>query len=183
MSKKVLFIIGSMRKDSFNRQLSDMAEKLLGGAEVSRLEYSDIPFMNQDIEFPAPARIAEIRAQVAAADGIWIFSPEYNYSYPGVLKNLLDWLSRPLKPNDYASGTAVTGKKVTVSSAAGKSAGAGSREKLLELLGKMGMNVVGTPAVGVAVNGESWGSGRLVLEENDEKQLRAQAAAFLAAME
>ena len=52
---KVLFIIGSLRKGSFNRQMAREAEKIIGDrAEVSYLEYSDLPYMNQDIEFPAP---------------------------------------------------------------------------------------------------------------------------------
>ena len=89
--KKVLMIVGSMRKKSFNRQLAAIAAELLRGkAEVSFLEYADIPYMNQDIEFPVPEEIARVREEVSRADGIWIITPEYNYSYPGVLKNLLD---------------------------------------------------------------------------------------------
>ena len=100
--KKVLMIVGSLRKDSFNLQLAKVAEKILKGqAEVRYLHYADLPFMNQDMEFPAPESVARVRQEVLAADGIWIFSPEYNYQIPGVLKNLLDWLSRPLAPNDW----------------------------------------------------------------------------------
>ena len=115
MTKKVLFIIGSLRKKSFNRQLAAKCREILmqKGAEISELEYSDIPFMNQDSEMPVPASINRVRAEVAAADGIWIFTPEYNFAVPGVLKNLLDWLSRPLVPGDFTSGTAIAGKKVT----------------------------------------------------------------------
>ena len=52
---KILFIVGSLRKGSFNRQMAREAEKIIGDrAEVSYLEYSDLPYMNQDIEFPAP---------------------------------------------------------------------------------------------------------------------------------
>ena len=57
--KKVLMIVGSLRKDSFNLQLARIAEGMLKGqAEVSYLHYADLPFMNQDIEFPAPERTA-----------------------------------------------------------------------------------------------------------------------------
>ena len=60
--KKILFIIGSLRKNSFNRQLAAVAEEMLKGkAEVSYLDYSKLPFINQDIEFPAPAEVTRVR--------------------------------------------------------------------------------------------------------------------------
>ena len=74
--KKILFIVGSLRKDSFNRQLAQEAEKNLAGlAEVTYLDYTDVPFLNQDIEYPAPAAVAKLRETVANADGLWIFTP------------------------------------------------------------------------------------------------------------
>ena len=94
--KKVLLIVGSLRKESFNLQLAQLAAEMLKDkTQVSILHYADLPFMNPDIEFPTPESVARVRQEVLAADGIWIFSPEYNYQIPGVLKNLLDWLSRP----------------------------------------------------------------------------------------
>lgn len=53
--KKIIFIIGSLRRSSFNRALSEIAKEIIGErAEVSFLDYSDLPFFSQDIEFPAP---------------------------------------------------------------------------------------------------------------------------------
>ena len=95
--KKVLLIVGSLRKESFNLQLAKLAEEMLKDkVQVSILYYADLPFMNQDIEFPTPESVVRVRQEVLAADGIWIFSPEYNYQIPGVLKNLLDWLHNKL---------------------------------------------------------------------------------------
>lgn len=82
-----------------------------------------------------PAAGAAARKAVVEADGVWIFSPEYNYSYPGVLKNLLDWLSRPLEPFPAESASVMVSKKVVLSAAAGQSAGAGTLAKLNEVLG------------------------------------------------
>ncbi|MBQ4505365.1 MAG: NAD(P)H-dependent oxidoreductase, partial [Firmicutes bacterium] len=125
--KRILMIIGSLRSDSFNKQLADVVTEMMAGiAEVSVLEYSDLPLMNQDMEYPAPEAVSRVRHAVNAADGIWIFSPEYIYQIPGVLKNLLDWLSRPMDPNDRNRDTVVVkGKYVTISSVAGGSSGAG----------------------------------------------------------
>lgn len=177
--KKILFIVGSMREKSFNGQLAAAAaEELKGKAEVSFLSYGDIPFMNQDIEFPAPEAIVRVRGEAEAADGIWIFTPEYNHSYPGVLKNLLDWLSRPYKPNDYAGGTSVKGKKAAISGVAGKSAAAVSRSKLKELLDLMGMKVL-EQQTGVSISQEAWATGELVLSEETKKELEQQAEQFL----
>lgn len=177
--KKILFVVGSMRKESFNRQRANIiAEELKGKAEVSFLSYGDIPFMNQDIEFPTPEEILRVRSEVEGADGLWIFTPEYNSSYPGVLKNLLDWLSRPHKPNDYANGSSVTDKKVAISGVAGKSAAAGSRGKLKDLLEIMGMKVMETQ-VGVTINPEAWANNELTLSDDKKEELNKQAEEFL----
>lgn len=177
--KKILFVVGSMRKESFNRQRANIiAEELKGKAKVSFLSYGDIPFMNQDIEFPTPEEILRVRSEVEGADGLWIFTPEYNSSYPGVLKNLLDWLSRPHKPNDYANGSSVTDKKVAISGVAGKSAAAGSRGKLKDLLEIMGMKVMETQ-VGVTINPEAWANNELTLSDDKKEELNKQAEEFL----
>ena len=115
----ILFVIGSTRKNSFNRQLANITEKLIGKyasnncaqIQVNYLQFDNLPFFNQDIEFPTPETVEKIRHEFSSADGIWIFTPEYNQSYPGYLKNLIDWLSRPLKKNDFSSGTAIQHKK------------------------------------------------------------------------
>ena len=76
MSKKVLFIVGSLRQDSFNHQLATQAEHIIAGqADVSYLDFRNIPFFNQDIESPAPAAVAKAREDILFADAIWIFSP------------------------------------------------------------------------------------------------------------
>lgn len=94
MSKKVLFIVGSLRQGSFNHQMALEAEKALAGkVEVSYLDYSALPLFSQDLEVPTHPAVAAAREAVLVADAIWIFSPVYNFSIPGTVKNLLDWLS------------------------------------------------------------------------------------------
>lgn len=180
MAKSILMIVGSMRKQSFNRQLAKRIAELTGSrAEVSFLEYGDLPYMDQDIEFPAPEQVARVREQVMAADGVWIVTPEYNHSYPGVLKNLLDWLSRPLKPNDFQSGSAISDKKTAISGVGGKRATCGAREALDELLDFMKTERMKEPETGVAVGAEAFQTNILTLTPENEQELKKQVEAFL----
>ena len=181
--KKVLMIVGSLRKSSFNHQLAKQVEAMIAErAEVHFLQFADLPFMNQDIEFPTPESVARVRQTVQDADGIWIFSPEYNYQIPGVLKNLLDWLSRPLVPNDWERGSAVKGKRVTISGVAGRSGAAGVRKNLSALLEIMSMKLIGGQGTGVSLDAEAFRSDVLNLSEEKIAEIRRQAEAFLEAI-
>lgn len=91
---KVIGLIGSLRADSLNRHVFNHYAKM--AAPLFTLEEAPIgtiPLYNADIQ-PEPAIITSIANQIKSADGLLIFSPEYNYSIPGVLKNAIDWLSR-----------------------------------------------------------------------------------------
>ena len=178
--KKLLFIVGSLRKESFNRQLAAEAERIIGHrAAVSYLDYSEVPFINQDLEQPELEAVARLRQTVAEADGVWIFTPEYNFSYPGHVKNLLDWLSRPVVPGDYATPTVINGKKVALAGAGGKMATGKCREKLGELLTFIKADVMAEPQTGVALNAEAWTEGRMILTDDQLASLSHQADAFL----
>lgn len=171
--KKILFIIGSLRAKSFNRQVANEAKEIIGNrAEVSELDYSDLPLLNQDIEQPEPAAVARIRKAVSEADALWIFTPEYNLSYPGHLKNLLDWMSRPVIPLDYGTPTCINGKP------GGKAATANCRAKLTELLTFIKADVL-SDQVGIAVPAEAWGTDLLILTDEQKAQLKAQATKLL----
>lgn len=93
---RILGIAGSLRKGSYNRSVLRAAVKLI--PPVSTLEIGDldgIPPFNEDHEKEFPPHAREFKAKVSAADAILIVTPEYNYSVPGVLKNAIDWASRP----------------------------------------------------------------------------------------
>lgn len=178
--KKILFVIGSLRKQSFNRELSEMVKGMLQSkAEVTELDYFQVPFINQDDEYPAPQAVTDARKAVAEADGVWIFSPEYNYSYPGHVKNLIDWLSRPVDPADRNAPTVLAGKKFTLTGAGGKAATAGCRKLLTTLLTVLKADVMTEGQTGIALNIEAWTEGRMILTEEQKTQLAKQAELFL----
>ena len=187
--KHILFIIGSFRKESFNRQLAKIAEDYLKDRfEISYLDFNDIPYMNQDLERLQDhkttsqqvelATINNIRQEILKADGIWIFTPEYNHSYPGLLKNLFDWLSRPMDISNFANPTAVQGKKVTASGAGGKNKTAYSRAKLNDLLEYIKMEVMREPQTGIALGMEAWVKGEFKLTEEQLNEIKEQADKF-----
>lgn len=216
--KQIIFIIGSLRKNSFNRQLAKIAEDMLKDRfEISYLDFENIPYMNQDLESQhndettsqrdgnqkSKVHIAEdgelevcchksttviqqlttdsinkIRQQIKSCDGIWIFTPEYNHSYPGLLKNLFDWLSRPIDVRNFTEPTVIQGKKVTASGAGGKNKTMSCREKLNELLEYIKMDVMKEPQTGIELGMEAWVKGEFHLTEEQTKQLQEQADKF-----
>lgn len=175
---KILFIVGSLRRGSFNHIAAEEAAKALAGqAETSFLDYTGVPFFNQDKEFPAPAAVVAVRKAVEQADGVWVFSAEYNGSYPGSLKNLLDWLGRPLDPAAQNAGSVIDGKKFAISSVSGASAGANVRGALTGLLGFKGQ--VLDRQTGLVLPGEAFMTGQWTPSEADKAALTEQAETFL----
>ena len=182
MSKKVLFIVGSLREGSFNRQMALEAEKALAeNVEVSYLDYSAIPLFNQELEVPTLPAVAAAREAVLAADAIWIFSPVYNFSIPGTVKNLLDWLSRAIDLSDTRGASALQDKIVTVSSVANA-----GHEQLFtiykDLLPFIRTQVVGEFTV-ARVNDSAWVDGKLVLEDSVSTSLKQQAEDLVQAIQ
>lgn len=93
----ILGISGSLRKDSFNTAaLRACLDHLPAGATMSIADLAAIPLYNEDVRAQGlPVPVQELREQIRAADALVIACPEYNYSFPGVLKNAIDWASRP----------------------------------------------------------------------------------------
>lgn len=181
MSKKILFIVGSLREGSFNHQMAKEAEALLAEqAEISYLDYSQVPVFNQDLETPTLPAVEQARQAVLEADAIWLFSPVYNFSIPGPLKNLLDWLSRALDLSETRGPSALQDKLVTVSSVA--NAGHDNLfAQYRDLLPFIRTQVV-EPFTSTTVNPSAWETGQLELSPETQTQLKAQAQALLAAI-
>ena len=96
----ILGIAGSLRQSSYNRGLLRAAVELApADSKIEVFELDDLPGFNQDLEQAPPPRVAEFKRKIRDADAILFVTPEYNYSVPGVLKNAIDWASRPYGDN------------------------------------------------------------------------------------
>lgn len=93
----VLGIAGSLRKGSYNRALLAAARELLPpGMSLETFDLAPIPLFNEDLLLNGPPEaVTHFKERIAAADALLIATPEYNFSIPGVLKNAIDWASRP----------------------------------------------------------------------------------------
>lgn len=137
---KILGISGSLRRGSYNTRLLEAAAELLPeGVEYERFDgLKEVPPYDEDDDVePAPEAVAHLRDRIAAADAVFIVTPEYNSSVPGQLKNALDWASRPLMTNSFRF------KPVAVSGASTGAFGAvWAQAELRKVLAAMGARVV-----------------------------------------
>jgi chromate reductase len=93
---RILGFAGSLRRGSYNRSLLRAAAELVSGdGSLEIFDLDGIPPFNADQEGSPPERVIEFKSRIRSADAILIVTPEYNYSIPGVLKNAIDWASRP----------------------------------------------------------------------------------------
>jgi chromate reductase len=167
---RVLGIVGSLRRDSYNHALLRVAaERLPAGVELVWFDrLPEIPPYDADLEAdgaPVPEAVGELRAAMREADAVLIATPEYNHSIPGVLKNALDWASRP------AGESALTGTPAAVIGASTGMFGAvWAQAETRKVLGSLGGRVVDEelPIPGAAQLAEG---GRLGLNREQGEQL------------
>jgi len=99
-SLTILGVAGSLRQGSYNRAALRAARDLApAGVRVDIFELGGFPEFSEDNEGQPMAKVTEFKSRIRAADGVLIVTPEYNYSVPGVLKNAIDWASRPYGDN------------------------------------------------------------------------------------
>lgn len=110
---QIVGIAGSLRHASFNRKLLEAAASIVpdGVRLATQMDLANVPLYNEDLEQSSPgppAAVLRLAKEIADADGFLIATPEYNQSLPGVLKNAIDWLTRP------AVGAVLEGKPVAI---------------------------------------------------------------------
>lgn len=128
---KIIGISGSLRKESFNTRLLKAAGRLAGGkAEFAVFDLAAIPPYNQDLDTETPPEaVAKLKSAIEGSDGILFATPEYNYGISGVLKNAIDWASRP------AFKSVLAGKPSGILSASrGATGGARAQAQLKQVL-------------------------------------------------
>ena len=92
---KISIIVGSLRKESFNKKLAlQLIDRYKNRMEIQLLSIEDIPMYNQDFELTPPRSVQIFKKGILDSDGLIFITPEYNHTIPGVLKNAIDWASR-----------------------------------------------------------------------------------------
>jgi chromate reductase len=139
----ILGFAGSLRQGSYNKALLRAATELVPqDANLEIFDLEGIPPFNQDLEKSMPPKVKEFKAKIKSADAILMVTPEHNYSIPGVLKNAIDWASRPYGDNSF------TGKPVAVMSAStGMLGGARAQYHLRQVLVFLDMYPINKPEV------------------------------------
>jgi chromate reductase, NAD(P)H dehydrogenase (quinone) len=138
---KIAVIVGSLRKDSFNRKLAGALAKLApGGTSFHQVDISDLPLYNQDEDGSPPESAQRLKRDILSARGVLFVTPEYNRSVPGVLKNALDHASRPYGQSAWAGKPAgIIGVSV------GPIGTAVAQQHLRTILAYLDMPVLGQP--------------------------------------
>ena len=137
----VSMVIGSLRKESYNRKLAGALAALAPThVAFTELRIDDLPLFNQDQETNMPEPAARMKREIEAAHGVLFVTPEYNRSIPGVLKNAVDWASRPY------GKSAWKGKPAAIAGASTGSIGtAAAQSHLRSILTILEMPVMGQP--------------------------------------
>jgi len=139
----ILGIPGSLRQGSYNRSALRVAQQLVPSrARLEVAEIGQLPLYNQDLEAEPPGTVADFKRRVRGADAVLFVTPEYNYSVPGVLKNAIDWASRP------SGDSAWDGKPAAIMGASGGPiATARAQHHLRQMLVFLNMPALARPEV------------------------------------
>jgi chromate reductase, NAD(P)H dehydrogenase (quinone) len=165
---KILGFAGSLRVGSYNKALLRAATNLLPeNATMEMFELDGIPPFNQDLEINMPRKVTEFKSKIREADAIVIATPEYNYSVPGVLKNAIDFASRPYGDNPFND------KPVAIMSASiGMLGGARAQYHLRQMFVFLNMHPVNGPEVIVTSAQNKFDSSGNLIDENTRNFLK-----------
>ena len=110
MTFTTIVLVGSLRRESINLKLAKAIAKLGESRFTSQFpQIGDLPLYNEDLENPMPESVARLKREIEAADAVLFITPEYNRAVPGVLKNAIDWASRPYGQSSFKGKPAALG--------------------------------------------------------------------------
>lgn len=142
-TQKILALVGGISKNSINRKLFHAIKDITPeNIEFSEFDISLLPFFSQDLEGDLPSIVRDLKSQVETADAIFFVTPEYNRSIPGVLKNAIDWASRP-----YGKSVWRGKKAAIVGMTPGKIGTAAAQQHLRLILSALGVFVLPLPEI------------------------------------
>lgn len=174
---KVAIVVGSIRKESMNLKLAKALAKLgQGEFQASFVSISDLPLFNQDLESNLPAPVTKFKSEIEAADAVLFVTPEYNRSVPGVLKNAIDWGSRPYGKSSWA------GKVAAIAGASPGAVGAAVSQNHLRSIvgGFLDMKLLGQPEVYFQFKEGSIAEDGTIADDNTRKFLQGFVDRFTA---
>ena len=165
----ILAFAGSLREASYNRGLLRAAQGLAPqDMQIEIFDLSGIPLFSQDLEDKPAEAVVSFKEKIKAADGILIATPEYNYSIPGVLKNAIDWASRP------PGKSVLLGKPAAIMGASlGMLGTARAQYDLRKVFVALDMHAVNQPEVMVPFANKSFDEQGNVTDENVKKRVQS----------
>jgi chromate reductase len=135
----LIVLIGGISRQSINRKLFAQL-KTVSAMEFDLFEIAALPFFSQDLEVELPAEVVDFKKRIRAAEGVLVITPEYNRSIPGVLKNAVDWGSRPWGENSLSDKPAAI-----MGASTGAVATFGAQQHLRNVMSFLNMHVMSQP--------------------------------------
>lgn len=173
---KIAAFTGSLRRQSYNHGLLVAAQELAPeGVEVEILDIGQLPLFNQDLESNLPSAVKEFKNKIKAADAILVATPEFNYSIPGVLKNAIDWGSRPYGDNSF------DGKPAAIMGASiGMIATGRAQYHLRQMFVFLNVHAINRPEVMVGTAGEKFDKDGKLTDQHSRDKIRECLEALVA---
>jgi chromate reductase len=176
MTLQIAVLIGSLRRDSYNRRLAQAVQKLAPSElAFKELRIADLPLYNQDDDGKPAEQVKRLKSEISSAQGVMFVTPEYNRSLPGVLKNAIDHASRPYGQSAWAGKPAgIIGASI------GAIGSAVSQQHLRGVLAYLDMPTLGQPEVFLQVDDNFFAADGGVADERSRKFLQSWMDAYVA---
>ncbi|MGJ8571355.1 MAG: NADPH-dependent FMN reductase [Hoeflea sp.] len=171
---KIAVLVGSLRKDSINRKFAGALEKLAAGQmEFVFADLANLPHYNEDLWDNVPESVTQLKAVIENADAVLIVTPEYSRTYPGVIKDAVDWATRPWGKNSWA------GKPLAITGTSPGAIGTAiAQNHLRTTMVAVGTAVMGQPELYYSYKPEHFGANGDIVDEATKTYLESWIGSF-----